>query len=169
MDCVSVIGSDQPENEQCYASVHNTSEIDDEEVSVWKLILQFGSYKPTPELHPLTSEQMLMYQDASNIDLRGPISVMGGRSFRNRESFHRMRTKTDDIRASDLWLDDEMVNAFGSLIQKRHESNPCLPKVIFNSSYFWGFLEKPDGYAKVKRWNRQVGNTSINSRLIYLL
>ncbi|KAJ1952991.1 hypothetical protein EC988_003250 [Linderina pennispora] len=53
------------------------------------------------------------------------------------------------------WLNDEVINFYMLLINKRSGSNPKLPKVHAFSSFFFNMLDG-SGYARVRRWTRRI-------------
>ncbi|TPX41070.1 hypothetical protein SeMB42_g05747 [Synchytrium endobioticum] len=54
------------------------------------------------------------------------------------------------------WLNDEVINFYGSMIMHRSKScNGKYPRVHFFNSFFYEFLET-DGYNKVKGWSKKV-------------
>lgn len=55
----------------------------------------------------------------------------------------------------DIWLDDEIVNHYGTMVEKRSREDPTLPKVFFLNSHFFGKMEQP--YTKqFGRWTKKV-------------
>ena len=107
------------------------------------------------ELIQLSPGQKRLYEDAVyNTDV-GVVLVIGGTKSCSRESLRRMRIHTPEIISNrDLWVDDDIVNLFGDLIQQRSKSNSLLPKVICLNSHFWPMLNKQ--YASVENWEHKV-------------
>jgi hypothetical protein len=126
----------------------------------------FFSGDEVMDIVPLSTCQEKLYRDAVYGTPIGGVSVFGGKNL-NRESLARMRVYTSDIKSShDLWVDDDVVNTFGELIQKRSESNALLPKVVCLNSNFWPMLKKK--YSSVECWESKVWLPILTSRLIFL-
>ncbi|KAI1309979.1 SUMO1 sentrin specific peptidase 1 [Mortierella claussenii] len=53
------------------------------------------------------------------------------------------------------WLNDEVINFYGSLIMTRSKESTTLPKVHVFSTFFYKTLSE-SGYDKVRRWTKKV-------------
>lgn len=62
------------------------------------------------------------------------------------EDIHRLR--------NGQWLNDELINFYGFMIDARSKHSPDLPKIHFFNSFFYQSL-KTNGYAKVRRWTKK--------------
>ncbi|KAK9719863.1 hypothetical protein K7432_004520 [Basidiobolus ranarum] len=73
------------------------------------------------------------------------------------EAFNVVIYRDDILRLRDRqWLNDELVNFYGTLIMERAKSQPDkYPSVHFFNTFFYPLLLE-HGYAKVQRWTRRV-------------
>lgn len=65
--------------------------------------------------------------------------------------------KVQDLKTlkGSTWLNDQVINFYRVLIQRRCDADPSLPKVWLARTNFYSTL-KEGGYTKVKRWTKKV-------------
>jgi sentrin-specific protease 1 len=74
--------------------------------------------------------------------------VIGGKAEVTAASIRRLKPNT--------WLDDEIMNAYGGLIQQRAEADDSLPSLHYLNSFFYQKMTTT-GYNKMlARWTKKV-------------
>ncbi|KAI9190286.1 hypothetical protein H9P43_001719 [Blastocladiella emersonii ATCC 22665] len=105
------------------------------------------TFSPTKALFKLTADQERQLAEYLRRTKRGVPADVTVQNLASKYAIQRkeiLRLVTDD------WLNDEIINAFLEIVQRRLPANAPSPAWVFNT-FFYSNIEK-HGYAKVHRW-----------------